>query len=113
MQLLIFTPMMAPLAHIHTYVDDTAAQGWSNQGSVSMSSLVGPMLREVALSVRLQHTHASVRRVPGEENKIAYAALWLTHLPDRQFLSHFCRHFLQSNTWRLPPPCRPISGGIN
>ena len=27
MQLLLFTPRMAPLAHIHTYVDDTAAQG--------------------------------------------------------------------------------------
>ena len=104
MQLLIFTPMMAPLAHIHTYVDDTAAQGWSNQGSVSMASAVGPILREIALSVRLQRNHASVRRVPGEENNMADAALRLTHLPDRQFLSHFFSHFLQSNPWRLTPP---------
>ena len=40
MQILIFVPSMAPLAHIHTYVDKTAAQGWANRGSVSTASSV-------------------------------------------------------------------------
>ena len=45
MQILIFAPRMAPLAHIHTYVDNMAAQGWANRGSVSIASSVGPMLQ--------------------------------------------------------------------
>ena len=35
MQLLIFHPRMTPLAHIHAYIYNTVAQGWSNRGSLS------------------------------------------------------------------------------
>ena len=45
MQILIFIPRMAPLAHIHMYFNNTAAQGWANRGSFSTASSVGPMLR--------------------------------------------------------------------
>ena len=34
---------------------------------------------------------------------MADAASGLTHLPDRQFISHFRTHFLQSKPWRLLP----------
>ena len=40
MQLLIFSPRMAPLAHIHTYINNTAAQGWENKSSFSTASYV-------------------------------------------------------------------------
>ena len=40
MQLLIFSPRMAPLAHIHTYINNTAAQGWANKSSFSTASSV-------------------------------------------------------------------------
>ena len=81
--ILIFAPRMAPLEHIHTYVDNMSAQGWANRGSVSTASSVVPMLRELALAARRQHIHASVGRVLGEDNEMADAALRLTHLPDR------------------------------
>ena len=103
MQILIFTPNMAPLAHIHMYVDNTAAQVWANRGSVSTASSVGPILRELSLASRQQHIHASVGRVPGEDNKMADATSRLTHLPDRQFIYHFRSQFPQNNPWLLLP----------
>ena len=45
MHILLFAPRMAPLAHIHIYVDKTAAQGWENRVSVITASPVGPILR--------------------------------------------------------------------
>ena len=74
MQLLIFAPRMAPLAHIHTYVNNTVALGWANRGSVSTAYSVGPILRELCLAARRQHIHASVGCVMGEDNKMADAA---------------------------------------
>ena len=103
MQLLIFPPRMAPLVHIHTYVNNISVHVWDNQGSIIRASEVGTILREIALAARWQHIHASIGCVPGEENKMSDAASRITHLPNRQFLSHFHTHFLQSNTWRLLP----------
>ena len=40
MQLLIFSLRMVPLAHIHTYINNTASQGWDNRSSVSTASSV-------------------------------------------------------------------------
>ena len=102
-QILIFPPRMTSLEHIHTYAYSTAAQGWSNRGSVSTASFVGPILQEIVLAARHQNIHASVRKVSGEENEIADATLKLTHLPDCQFLSHFCTHLPQSKSWSLLP----------
>ena len=84
MQLLLFAPRMA---QIRTYVNNTAEQGWANWVSVSTASSVGPILYELALATRGQHIHASIWHVPGEENKMADTASWLTPLPDRIFLS--------------------------
>ena len=91
-QLLIFSPRMAPLSHIHTYVNNTSAQGWDNRGSVSTSSSVGTILWELSLVDRRKHTHTSVGRVPGEDNKMTDAVLRITHMPDRKFISNFCTH---------------------
>ena len=60
MQLLISSPRMAPLAHIHAYVNNTAAQRWSNRGSVSTASSVGTTLWELSLADRRQHIHDSI-----------------------------------------------------
>ena len=103
MHLLIFAPRMAPLSHIHTYINNTASQGWSHRGIVSTSSSVGPILWELSLVNRRQHIHTSVGRVPGEDNKMVDAALQITHLPDRKFLSHLRKNFPQSKPWRLLP----------
>ena len=103
MHILLFAPRMAPLMHIHTYVNKTSEEGWANRGSVSTASSVGPILQELALAERQQHIHASVGHVLGEDNNMADAVVSLTHLPDWKFLSQFCSHFQQSKLWRLLP----------
>ena len=65
MQLLISSPRMAPLAHIHAYVDNMMAQRWANRGSVSAASSVRTTLWELYLASRRKHIHASTGRVPG------------------------------------------------
>ena len=103
MQILLFAPSMAPLLHIHVYVDKTAAQVWANRGSVITASSVGPIPQELYLVDRRQHIHASVGRVPGEDNNMEDSASQLTHLPDRKFISDLYTHFPQSKPWRLIP----------
>ena len=44
MQILIFAPRIEPLAHIHTYINNTEAKGLANRGSVSTASSVGPIM---------------------------------------------------------------------
>ena len=39
-ELLVFSLRMAPLAHIHMYINNTAAQGWANKSSVITASYV-------------------------------------------------------------------------
>ena len=73
MQILIFAPRMVPLSHIYTYVDNMAAHVWTNRGSVSTASSVGPILCDLSLAARRQHTHASIGRVPGEDNNMVDA----------------------------------------
>ena len=93
MNLLIFSPRMAPLDHIHTYINNMASQRWANRVSVITASSIGPILWEMSFVDRRQQTHTSVGRVPGEDNKMADVVSQLTHLPDRRFFSHFCTHF--------------------
>ena len=101
MQILIFAPRIAPLEHIHTYVNNTAAQGWANRGSVSTASSVGTIMWELSLVDRRQHIHTSVGRVPGEDNKMVDSVLQLTHLPNWKFIFHSRTHFPQCKPWRL------------
>ena len=65
MQILIFALRMAPLAHIHAYVDNMMAQRWANRGSVSTASYVRTTLWELYLAARRKHIHASTGRIPG------------------------------------------------
>ena len=112
LQILLFAPRMPPLMHIDTYVNEIAAQRWSNRGSVSTYSSVGPILRELALATMIQHIHTYVGRVPGEENKMADAAPRITHLLDRKFHSHFRSHFPQSKPWHLLPLSSEYKGQL-
>ena len=40
----LFAPRMAPLEHISTGVDNTAAESWARRGSVSTATAIGPLL---------------------------------------------------------------------
>ena len=82
------------MAHIRTYVNNTVSQVWADWGSVSTASLVEPILHELALATRCQNIHAFVGRIPGEDKKMVDATSWLTHIPDRIFLSYYRTNFL-------------------
>ena len=100
-QVQLFTPKMAPLAHIRTTVDNTAAQGWDNRGSVSSATAVGPILRDLALLKRTHKIYSSVKRIAGVDNNMDDAASRLTHLTDNMFLRHFFLTFPQRKPWRM------------
>ena len=44
----LFAPSMAPLEHITTLFDNTAADIWDRHSSVSTATAIGPLLREAA-----------------------------------------------------------------
>ena len=50
-----------------------------------------------------QHIYASVGRVLGEDNNMVDASSRITHLTDRQFLSHLHTHLKHSKPWILLP----------
>ena len=83
----LFAPRMAPLEHISTRVDNTAAEIWARRGSVSTATAIGPLLREAAWITRQSKIHASIKRIPGVENIEADAA----------FDSHTYQCMLSSN----------------
>ena len=83
------------------HIDIMTAQGWPNSGSISTASSVRPILREVYLAARRQHTHPSVGLVQGKDNKMVDAASHITHLTYMQFLFQFPTHFPLSKPWRL------------
>ena len=100
---------MAPLLHILTWVDNTAAMGWSKCGSVFTSTATRPLLREISLLSRHFHVHMSIRHIAGEDNCVADADSLLTHFIGSAFLTHFCLNLPQPIPWRLlllPSKCR-------
>ena len=99
MHLDIFAPLMAPLKHIITKVENTAAKIWAHRGIVRSASDIGPLLREYAWIFCQTQTHASVVCVAVTENHEADAASWLTHLPVLQFTRHFNTAFPQQYPW--------------
>ena len=85
----LFAPRMAPLEKNSTGVDNTAAESWACQGSVSTATTIGPLLRESVWITRQAKIHASIKRIPGVENIKADAASRLTHMPVHAFLKSF------------------------
>ena len=65
----LFALRMAPLEHISTGVDNTAADIWAHQGSVSTATAIGPLLRESAWITCQAKIHASIKRIPGVEDR--------------------------------------------
>ena len=92
---------MAPLEHISSGVDNTAAESWSRRGSVSTATAIGPLLREAAWIRSQSKIHASITCIPRVENIEAGAASRLTHLPVPVFLKSFNTSFPQLTPWRL------------
>ena len=70
----LFAPRMAPLEHISTGVENTAAESWARRGSVSSATAIGSLLREAAWITLQAKIHASIKRIPGVENIEADAA---------------------------------------
>ena len=60
----LFSSRMAPLKHISTGVDNTAAKIWARRGSVSTATAINPLLREAAWITRQAKIHASIKRIP-------------------------------------------------
>ena len=100
-RLYLFAPRMAPLEHISTRVDNTAAESWARRGSVSTATAIGPLLRESDWITRQAKIHASIKRIPGVENIEADAASRLTHLQVHAFLKSFNTSFPHPMPWRL------------
>ena len=108
-QVHIFSPKIHTLSHIYTAVDNTVAQGWTKYGSVSSATVIGPILRDIALMTRTHNIYSSARSITGAKNTMADATSRLIHLPDKMFLQHFALTFPQKKPWwllTLPPGCR-------
>ena len=97
----LFVPKTAHLEHIHTLVDNTAAEGWDRRGSVSLATYVGTLLHEAAWITRQTHIHASFKRITGLNSHESDATSRLTHLPVRDFLKHFHSTLPQPSPWRM------------
>ena len=97
----LFAPKMSPLVHISTAVDNMAAQGWANRGSVSSETAVGPILRDLNLLICNHKIYSSVQCISGVDNKMSESASKLTQLTDKMFLRHFAFNFPQRKPWRL------------
>ena len=97
----LFAPHMAPLEHISTGVDNTAAEIWACRGSVSTATAIGPLLQESAWITHKVNIHASIKRIPGVENIEADAASQLNHPPVHAFLKYFNTSFPQPTPWWL------------
>ena len=84
---------MAPLEHISTGVDNTAAESWAQYGSVSTVTAIYPLLPKDACIMRQAKIHASITRIPGVEKIEADADSRLTHLTAPTFLKSFNTSF--------------------
>ena len=109
MHLLLFASRMETLAHIHTYVDNMAAQGWANRGSARTASSVGPILREISLVERRQHIHASIGCVPGEKKRWRMLCRGSLTFHTRNF-SPISIHTSRRESLDVCPPCHPCAG---
>ena len=102
-QVHIFASAMDTLIHICKSVVTIAAQGWAFRGSVSTETVVGPILRDLALLSRTYKIHSSVLRIAGTDNKMANAASCIIHLTNKMYLRHFALTFTQIK------PCQMIT----
>ena len=64
----LFAPKMAPIEHISTGVDNTTAESWARQGSVSTATAIVPLLQKAAWIICQANIHASINRIPGVKN---------------------------------------------
>ena len=115
-QVHLFSTKMHPLAHIHIYMDNMAAQRWSNRFSISSATAVGTILQNISLLTRTHQIYASAGRTKGADNTMADFTSRLTHLHERMFLRHFTLTFSQKNSWRLLTCllafCPSLIGGV-
>ena len=89
----IFSSLMVPLDQIVTNMDRTSAEIWAHRGSVSYTTVVGPIIREAAWIFRKTRTHKSVARISGGDTHEANETLCLTHLNVAKFTRNFNYNF--------------------
>ena len=85
----MFCPLMKPLYHIATKVDNTSAEGWAIRGSARSDTAVGPLLREAAWIGEQTQTHLYLYHITGEMNKEVDAESKLTLMPFSTFMHNF------------------------
>ena len=90
-----------PLDHIHTPVDNMAAEGWAQRVIAIWSTSVEKLLREAVWITRQMHIHAFVKRITRIDKKEEDAASRLIHLTTHNLLEHFQSTSPQPSPWRL------------
>ena len=76
-------------------IDDTAAQGWTNRGSVRSSAVVVSILSNLVILTLYKIMYTSTRQVKGWDNNMVNSVSQLIHLSDQNFLHHFILSFPQ------------------
>lgn len=76
----IFAPLVEPLEHIYTKVENMSVGICKRRRRVSSTIAVGPLLREEEWICLQTQTHISVAQIVGMYNKEADDVTWLTHL---------------------------------
>ena len=100
---------MVPLSHIIIRVDNTVVVCWRNRDSIRKSSDLWPLPRKISLLSCCFQVHFTTCYITGDENYIAYAAYYLTHISYTEFLQHFRYTFPHLMPWRLislPSKCK-------
>ena len=76
----ISVPLMAPVDHIATKVNNIAAESWAWQGIIRFTSAVGKLLQDLAWLLYQPRTHRPVTCIIYNNNKELDAVSQLTPL---------------------------------
>mgnify|MGYP002809560502 CR=1 FL=1 len=86
---------------IHTLTDNTPALAWQQKGSTTTTGVPAYLLRLQALHQRHYRYLPRLAHIKGEHNVMADDCSRRWHLSDRSLLTHFSRHYPQSEPWQL------------
>ena len=65
---------MSSLEHTRTHVDNTSAEIWTKQGSVSDATVIGTLLHEIYLPDWHYYSHTSIFHIPRKKKIISYVS---------------------------------------
>jgi len=88
-QLGLVEPLMQPLDHVASVVNNTTANPWVRRVSFSRPGAAGPLLHHNALLRRRQNIALSLSYYPGNSNVMADDSYRCFQLTDTEFLCYF------------------------